>query len=69
MPTCACLRPSLTCYIAHTDPEEAAEMRARQQQQASQIFKVQQKQYEPAYLEELDSYIVGEVQLSWGSCP
>lgn len=37
--------------------EEAAEMRARQQQQASQIFKVQQKQYDPAYLEELDSYI------------
>lgn len=34
-------------------------MRARQQQQASQIFKVQQKQYDPAYLEELDSYIVG----------
>uniref|UniRef100_A0A7S0RCX9 Kinesin-associated protein n=1 Tax=Chlamydomonas leiostraca TaxID=1034604 RepID=A0A7S0RCX9_9CHLO len=37
--------------------EEAAEMRARQQQQASQIFKVQQKQYDPAYLNELDSYI------------
>mmetsp|Transcript_6170 Transcript_6170/g.13429 ORF Transcript_6170/g.13429 Transcript_6170/m.13429 type:complete len:806 (-) Transcript_6170:755-3172(-) len=39
------------------DPEEAAEMRARQQMQASQIFKVQAKQYEQAYLDDLDNYI------------
>ncbi|KAJ9510745.1 hypothetical protein QJQ45_027637 [Haematococcus lacustris] len=38
-------------------PEEVAEMRARQQAQASQIFKAQQKQYEPAYVKQLDTYI------------
>lgn len=32
-------------------------MRARQQAQASQIFKAQQKQYEPAYVKQLDTYI------------
>jgi len=41
--------------------------------QASQIFKVQQKQYEPAHLESLDEYIVrggilwrAIVILDWG---
>lgn len=36
---------------------ESAELRARQQMQASQIFKTQQKQYEPAYMKDLDRYI------------
>ncbi|GAX77716.1 hypothetical protein CEUSTIGMA_g5159.t1 [Chlamydomonas eustigma] len=39
------------------DAQEAAELRARQQMQASQIFKAQQKQYEQAYLEHLDEYM------------
>ncbi len=38
--------------------EDMAEMKARQQQQASHIFKVQQKQMEPAYIDQLESYIV-----------
>jgi len=37
--------------------EDAAELRSRQQHAASQIFKTQQKQYEPAYLKDLERYI------------
>ena len=54
------------------DAQEAAEIRARQQQQASQIFKVQQKQYEPAHLAKLDEYIVRSIvfggAVSGGCC-
>ncbi|MEW5306391.1 MAG: hypothetical protein WDW36_008859 [Sanguina aurantia] len=38
---------------------ERAELQQRRQQQTSQIFKVQQKQYENAYLAQLDDYIEG----------
>jgi hypothetical protein len=43
-------------------------MRARQQAQASQIFKAQQKQYEPAYLNQLDNYIVSQICINNLSC-
>lgn len=39
------------------EAEEEAELRKRQQLQSSQIFKAQAKQYDPAYLEDLDNYI------------
>ena len=35
-----------------------AELKARQQQQANHIFKVQQRQLEPAYIQHLETYIV-----------
>lgn len=49
----------LSC--APAEAAERAELQQRRQQQASQIFKVQQKQYENAYLAQLDDYIVGGV--------
>jgi hypothetical protein len=40
------------------DREAADEVRQHQQVHASQIFKAQQKQYDPAYMENLDEYMV-----------
>lgn len=40
-----------------SDREAADEVRQHQQVHASQIFKAQQKQYDPAYMENLDEYI------------
>ncbi|KAG1668473.1 hypothetical protein FOA52_005246 [Chlamydomonas sp. UWO 241] len=40
-----------------SDKVEAAEVRQHQQMQASQIFKAQMKQYEPAHLKDLEDYI------------
>jgi hypothetical protein len=42
--------------------EEMAELKARQQQQANHIFKVQQRQMEPAYIQHLETYIVSGMQ-------
>ncbi|PNH00933.1 Kinesin-associated protein 3, partial [Tetrabaena socialis] len=41
------------------EAEERAELQQRRQTQAMQIFKTQQKQYEPAFLNKLDEYIEG----------
>ncbi|GIL78094.1 hypothetical protein Vretimale_7500 [Volvox reticuliferus] len=41
------------------EAEERAELQQRRQTQAMQIFKMQQKQYEQAYVNKLDSYIEG----------
>lgn len=56
MPSCMFLfAPPRTIAEA----EERAELQQRRQTQAMQIFKMQQKQYEPAYMNKLDEYIVG----------
>lgn len=39
------------------EAQEEAEIRQRTQMQTSQIFKAQAKQYDPAYIEDLDNYI------------
>lgn len=49
----------------NSDAQEAADLRARQQMQASQIFKVQQKQYEAAHLKNLDEYLVSVLTKRW----
>ncbi|KXZ50592.1 hypothetical protein GPECTOR_16g767 [Gonium pectorale] len=41
------------------EAEERAELQQRRQTQAMQIFKMQQKQYEQAYMNKLDEYIEG----------
>ncbi|KAG2449627.1 hypothetical protein HYH02_005160 [Chlamydomonas schloesseri] len=41
------------------EAEERADLQARRQAQAMQIFKMQQKQYEQAYMNKLDEYIEG----------
>ncbi|GLC39950.1 Adenylyl-sulfate kinase (APS kinase), partial [Pleodorina starrii] len=41
------------------EAEERSELQQRRQAQAMQIFKMQQKQYEPAYMNKLDTYIEG----------
>lgn len=45
-------------YTPWTEAEERADLQARRQAQAMQIFKMQQKQYEQAYMNKLDEYIV-----------
>ncbi len=48
------------------EAEERAELQQRRQTQAMQIFKMQQKQYEPAYMNKLDEYIVGNGVMGFG---
>lgn len=65
----ACAKTSVhVLCCAPIEAAERAELQQRRQQQASQIFKVQQKQYENAYLAQLDDYIVGGVaRREWGA--
>eukprot|EP00955_Chlamydomonas_euryale_P118837 366562-Chlamydomonas_euryale.AAC.14 len=51
------------------DKQEAEEVRVHQQMQASHIFKAQMKQYDQAYLNKLEEYIVSVVQSRGGRQP